>query len=173
MTRCFVALLAAVAMSAIAPATLGFGSLSAASLLVIHDRWEDSFSFVENDGCAFPVTVSGTANIDDAIFFDDDGEFVRLLSTVNHAEILFSANGITLTAKGSGGVEYTANPDGTVTAQTFGINLLMTIPHYGVIQLDTGRAEYLSDGHGHTEEVFHAGPSSYDQAAFCAALSGN
>src|SRR5262245_37473518 len=98
---------------------------------VIHDRWVDAETHVRNKLCSFPVLVSGFSNIDDLIFLDDDGNPVRLLETVNHAEITFSANGKSLTAKGSGGIEYDFNPDGTITVKTFGINLLLTIPGYG------------------------------------------
>lgn len=142
---------------------------SADSFVIQHDRYSDEGGFVDNDACSFPVVVWGTSNSNDALFFDSDGSLVRILSTVNHAEITFSANGKTLTAKGSGGIEYEANPDGSVTVNTFGINLLMTIPHYGVVQLDTGRATFLFDPH--LNVLFHAGPASYDVEAFCAALA--
>jgi hypothetical protein len=64
------------------------------------------------------------------------------------------------------------NPDGTITVNTFGINLLMTIPHYGSIFLDTGRATFLFDGK-HLSTEFIAGPPSYDIPAFCNALSAD
>ena len=162
MTRFFAALFAAASLSAV--------PLSADSGRVEHDRYPDFFSWVDANSCAFPVEVSGSSNIDDLLFFDETGNLVRILSTVNHAEIDYSANGVTLTAKGSGGIEYTFNADGSIGVSTFGINLLMTLPHYGAILLDTGHAEFVFDPHLH--ELFHAGPASYDDAAFCAALAG-
>ena len=147
---------------------LNDGSLLAQSR-IIHDRYTDSSTYVDPTLCPFEVVVSGSSNIDDMYVFNDEGKVERLLVTVNHAVITYSANGKTLTARGSGGIEYTVNPDRSVTAQTFGINLLLTIPGYGNVILDTGRAEYLFDPHIH--EVFHAGPAIYDTSAFCGALS--
>ena len=100
----------------------------AQSEVVQHDRFSETRKSVDETLCDFPVTVSSSANIDDALFFDDAGNLVRVLETVNRVEIVFSANGKSLTATGTGGIEYLFNPDGSITANTFGINLLMTIP---------------------------------------------
>jgi hypothetical protein len=86
--------------------------------------------------CEFPVFVSGSSNITALVFLDDAGKPVRVLETVDHVVITFEANGKTLTATGTGGVEYEFNPDGSVSASTFGINLLLTIPTYGTVFLD-------------------------------------
>jgi hypothetical protein len=146
--------------------TVGFAD----SFIIEHDRYPDESERINNKMCSFPVTVNISSNINDALFFDDTGTLVRILSTVNHATITFSANGKSLTAIGSGGIEYLFNPDGTVTVHTFGINLLMTIPHYGPVFLDVGRATFVfEDTHLYTE--FIAGPASYDIPAFCNALS--
>ena len=141
----------------------------AGSLVVQHDRFSLESSYVDTSTCAFPVAVSSSVNIDDALFFDASGNLVRVLETVNQAVITYSAHGSTLTARGSGGIDINFNPDGSVNASTFGINLLLTIPKYGAVYLDTGRAEYLFDPHIHV--LFHAGPASYDVPAFCAALA--
>jgi hypothetical protein len=136
---------------------------------IVHDRYVDSSTRVDTTLCSFPVTQSGSSNINDMYVLDENGKVVRLVVTVNHAVITFSANGKSLTAKGSGGIEYTVNPDGSVTAQTFGIDLLLVIPGYGPVFLDAGRAEFLFQKGLH--EIFLAGPELYDMPAFCAALS--
>jgi len=146
-------------------------SMSADSFVVVHDRYSDDSSFVAHHMCSFPVLISNSSNINDALFFDETGQLVRVLSTVNHAKITFSANDVSLTAIGSGGIEYTLNPDGSVGVHTFGINLLLTLPGYGAVTLDAGSATYVFDPD--LQELFHAGPVRYDNELLCAALSGN
>jgi hypothetical protein len=123
----------------------------------------------DNTSCSFPITVTGVANVDDLLFFDSAGNLVRVHETVDHAVITFSANEKTLEAKGTGGIDLTFNPDGTVLASTFGINLLVTLPGTGPVILDAGHAIFLF-GHGF-ETLFIAGPANYDFNAFCAALA--
>jgi hypothetical protein len=158
-------------VAALVTALTGFGVTSALadSFVVQHDRFSLDMSYVDTSTCSFPVAVSSSVNIDDALFFDASGNLVRVLETVNQSIFTYDANGKTLTARGSGGIDIRFNPDGSVNAATFGINLLLTIPKYGAVYLDTGRAEYLFDPHIHV--LFHAGPASYDVAAFCAALA--
>jgi len=159
-----------VAAAVLAAALSGLGAASAAAASgVIHDRFSVEASSVDTSTCSFPIAQSSSANIDDALFFDANGELVRILETVNHVEINYSAHGKTLKAIGTGGIDLRFLPDGSVSAATFGINLMMTIPGYGAVLLDVGRAEYLFDPHVHV--LFQAGPASYDIAAFCAALS--
>ena len=146
--------------------TMGFAD----SFVIEHDRYFDESERINKHMCPFPVTVNNSSNINDALFFDDAGNLVRILSTVNHAILTFSANGKSLIARGSGGIEYLFNPDGTITVNTFGINLLMTIPHYGNVLLDAGRATFVFDGN-HLYTEFIAGPADYDIPAFCNALS--
>ena len=126
--------------------------------------------FVDSSLCSFPVETSATADIDDLLFFDPAGNLVRIHETVNHVSFVYSADGKSLAAKGSGGIDITLNPDGTQTASTFGINLVLTIPHEGNVFLDVGHAVYLF-GAGPPQLLFHAGPASYDLDAFCAALT--
>jgi len=158
----------------VALALISFGPRMsfADSFIIEHDRYSEESERVRNKMCSFPVTMNVSSNINDALFYDDAGNLVRVLSTVNHAVLTFSANGKSLTARGSGGVEYLFNPDGTVTAHTFGINLLMTIPHYGSIILDAGRSTIVFDGTQSITE-FIAGPANYDMTAFCNALSAD
>jgi hypothetical protein len=159
-----------VAVAVLVTALTGVGVASAtATSGVVHDRYSVEASSVDTSTCSFPIAQSSSANIDDALFFDANGDLVRILETVNHVDITYSANGKTLKATGTGGIDIRFLPDGSVTAATFGINLLMTIPGYGAIFLDVGRAEFLFDPHIHL--LFHAGPASYDIAAFCAALA--
>ena len=94
---------------------------------------------------------------------------MRVLETVNHAIITFSANGKTLEARGSGGLEILFNADGSRTVNTFGIDLLLTLPGHGSVVLDAGRTEFLFDPRIHL--LFQAGPEEFDVAAFCAALA--
>jgi hypothetical protein len=147
--------------------SLSTGSLFAQSNIV-HERFTEFDSYVDEGMCAFPVEVSSSTNLNYMIMFDAAGKPIRVLLTVNHALITFSANGKTLTARGSGGVDLEINPDGTREASTFGINLLMTIPHYGTVFLDAGHAEFLFSGGRHL--LFQAGPAIYDMQAFCGEL---
>ena len=126
---------------------------------------------VDNTSCSFPITVRGAANVDDLLFFDGSGNLVRLHETVNRGFISFSANGKTLEAKGSGGIDLTFNPDGTVLARTFGIDLLVTLPGSGPAILDAGRGIFTYGGGHPFQALFEAGPANYDFAAFCAALA--
>jgi len=142
---------------------------AAGSSRVAHDRYSVEQTRVDNTLCPFPVNQHATADLDDALFFDEDGNLVRLLETVQHVRIDYTANGHTLTAIGTGGIDLHFNVDGSVSASTFGINLLLTLPGEGAIFLDVGHAEYLFDPHIHL--LFQAGPASYDLDAFCAALS--
>ena len=142
---------------------------SADSPRVVHDRFTDELIRVDNTTCAFPIDVRSSADIDDALFLDDAGNVVRLLETVNHAVITFTANGKTLEARGSGGFAAQFDPHGSTSVSTFGIDLLLTLPGEGAILLDAGRAEFLFDPHIHV--LFEAGPQQYDLAAFCAALA--
>ena len=139
------------------------------SFVVQHDRFTDSSSFTAGSMCPFPVQVTSTAQIDDALFFDSAGNLVRVLETVRHVAVSYSANGNTLTATGTGGFDVHFAPDGTTTVDTFGINLLLTIPHYGSVILDVGRATFVFDPHIHV--VFQAGPSQYDLDVVCGALA--
>jgi len=159
-------LLVAIAAAVLAPAAYATADRAA----VEHAR--DTVTFgprTDTTSCAFPITVRGISNIDDLLFFDTAGNLVRVLETVNHSVITFTANGKTLEAKGTGGIDLTFNPDGTVLAKTFGINLLVTLPGEGRVILDTGHAIFMF-GHGF-ETLFQAGPADYDFAAFCAALA--
>ncbi|HEX6651567.1 MAG TPA: hypothetical protein VF072_02400 [Thermoleophilaceae bacterium] len=142
---------------------------AADSLQVVHDRSANDFTRIDTTTCSFPITTHFTANVDDALFFDSNGNLVRVLETVDHAEITYTANGKTLTARGSGGFDLRFNADGSRTVATFGINLLLTLPGQGAVFLDVGRAEFLFDPHIHV--LFQAGPADYDIAAFCAALA--
>ena len=125
----------------------------------------------DNTSCSFPITVNGIANVDDLLFFDGAGNLVRLQETVSHAVVTFSANGKTLEAKGSGGINMTFNPDGTVLASTFGIDLLVVLPGTGPAILDAGHAVFTFGGGHPFQALFEAGPASYDFTAFCAALA--
>jgi hypothetical protein len=126
---------------------------------------------IDNTSCSFPITVTGIANVDDLLFFDSAGNLVRLHETVNQGVITFSANGKTLEAKGTGGIDMTFNPDGTVLASTFGIDLLVTLPGSGPAILDAGRGIFTFGGGHPFQALFEAGPASYDFTAFCAALA--
>jgi hypothetical protein len=142
------------------------------SSVVQHVR--DTVTFgprIDNTSCSFPITVTGIANIDDVLFFDSAGNLVRLHETVNHAVITFSANGKTLEAKGTGGIDMTFNPDGTVLVSTFGIDLLVTLPGTGPVILDAGRGIFTFGGGHPFQSLFEVGPANYDFTAFCGALA--
>jgi hypothetical protein len=126
---------------------------------------------IDDSSCSFPITLTAIANVDDLLFFDDAGNLVRLHETVNHVVITFSANGKTLEAKGTGGINMTFNPDGTVLASTFGIDLLVTVPGTGPVILDAGHAIFTFGGGHPFQALFEAGPANYDFAAFCTALA--
>jgi hypothetical protein len=145
-------------------------SAVADSSRVVHDRYFDETTLPNyQSGCSFPVAYHAVADIDDAYFFDRDGNLVRLLETVRNAIITYTVGDRTLQARGSGGFEVLFNPDGSpASVATFGINLLLTIPGQGAVFLDTGRAEFAFHPF---RVVFQAGPQSLDVPAFCAALS--
>jgi len=135
----------------------------------IHEVFQDERSYIDDGTCSFDIAVHLTATIDDLLFFDAADSLVRVRETVRHVSIEFSANGKTLSATGTGGIDLHFAADGSVTASTFGIDILLVIPGQGTIFLDAGRAIFLFDPHIHV--LFEAGPASYDVAAFCAALA--
>jgi hypothetical protein len=139
---------------------------------VFHERFSETTTRVDDTLCAFPVVVTSSSNLTFLIEFDDQGRPDRVHETVNQAVIEYSANGKTLTAKGSGGIDYDweFNPDRTIMATTFGIDLLLVIPGYGPVFLDAGRGVFFLDKTGF-HVLFEAGPASYDMAAFCGALA--
>lgn len=141
----------------------------AAGTAPIHEVFQDERSFIDDDTCSFDIAVHLTATIDDRLFFDAAGSLVRVHETVRHVSIEFSANGKTLTATGTGGIDLRFAADGSVTASTFGIDILLVLPGRGPIFLDAGRAIFIFDPRIHA--LFEAGPASYDVAAFCAALA--
>jgi hypothetical protein len=142
---------------------------TADSSVVQHQRYTFSGSFTDTSMCGFPITIGNSANFDDALFFDSAGNLVELLETVNHGSLTFSANGKTLSGIGTGGIKVMFNSDGSVTVNTFGINVVVTIPGEGTVILDAGTATFLFNPH--LSVLFHAGPSNYDLTAFCSALS--
>jgi hypothetical protein len=119
--------------------------------------------------CAFPVTVHGSNAYVDTIFLDNQGNVVRLLETVQHGVLDFSAHGRSITASGTGGFDATFASDGSSVLRTFGIDLLAVLPGTGPIILDAGYGVFSFDGGMHV--LFEAGPASYDIDAFCGALS--
>jgi hypothetical protein len=135
----------------------------------IHDVFQDERSFIDDDTCSFDVAVHLTATIDDLLVFDASGNLVRVRETVRHVSIEFNANGKTLSATGTGGIDLRFAADGSVAASTFGIDILLVIPGQGPIYLDAGHAVFLFDPHIHV--LFEAGPASYDTGAFCTALA--
>jgi hypothetical protein len=136
---------------------------------VQHQRYPFTSTFTDTSLCGFPIAITSSANYDDAMFFDSAGNLVRILETVNHGTLTYSAHGHTLSGIGTGGVELVFNTDGSVTVNTFGINIFITIPGQGTVILDAGHASYLFDPHLHV--LFQAGPSNYDLTTFCNALS--
>lgn len=151
-------------------ALLGLSALPvAAGTPPIHVVFQDERSFIDDDTCSFDINVHITATIEDRLFFDDANNLVRVHETVRHVSIEYTANGKTLSATGSGGIDLRFAADGTVTASSFGIDLLLVIPGQGPIYLDAGRAIFLFDPQIHV--LFEAGPASYDVDAFCAALA--
>jgi hypothetical protein len=135
----------------------------------IHEVFQDERSSIDDDTCAFDVAVHSSATIDDLLVFDASNTLVRVRETVRHVSIEFTANGKTLNATGTGGIDLRFASDGSVTAFTSGIDILLVIPGQGPIYLDAGRAIFVFDPHIHV--LFEAGPASYDVAAFCAALA--
>ena len=126
-------------------------------------------TYVSSGICPFPVTVHGSNAYVDTIFLDENGNLLRLLETVQHAVIEFSANGRMISATGTGGFDATFAADGSSVVRTFGIDLLAVLPGSGPIILDAGYGVFSFDGGMHV--VFEAGPTRYDTDAFCAALS--
>jgi hypothetical protein len=148
---------------------VGPTSVAADGGSVAHERGQFDKTFTVTDICPFPLTVHASFTFDDLLTFDASGNLVRVLETDRQVSIDYSANGKTLTAKGSGGVVDTFNADGSITIRTFGINLLVTIPGEGNIILDVGHSVAVLDPHYHV--LFQAGPAVYDLPEFCAALT--
>jgi hypothetical protein len=136
---------------------------------LIHDQFSAQLAYIDGQTCPFDVEVHLTAMIHDRLFVDAAGDLVRVLETVRHVVIEFTANGKTLTATGTGGIDIRIAPDGSVTASTFGIDILLVVPGHGPIFLDAGRATIVYDPR--PRALFKAGPAEYDEAAFCAALT--
>jgi hypothetical protein len=136
----------------------------------VHIVSQNSSSYTDTATCPFPIAVQITSTSDDKVFYDGQGNVAQVLETDRNVAITFTANGTTLDGQGSGGFDVTFNPDGSQTVRTFGINLLVTIPHQGSVILDAGHAVFLFDPHIHV--LFQAGPSDYDLPAFCSALAG-
>jgi hypothetical protein len=131
--------------------------------------FQDERSFTDRTSCPFDVEVHLTATIHDRLFFGAAGNLERVHETVRHVTIEFTANGTTLTATGTGGIDLRYAADGSISATTFGIDLLLVLPGQGPIFLDAGRAAFVFDPR--IRFLFEAGPASYDTEAFCAALS--
>ena len=160
---------AAAALAGTAVAALA-GAGSAVAGGPTHVVSQNSSSFTDTALCSFPIAVQITSTSDDKLFYDGQGNLTEVLETDRNIAITFSANGVTLNGNGSGGFDVTFNPDGSQTIRTFGINLLVTIPHQGSVILDVGYAVFLFDPHIHV--LFQAGPSDYDLPAFCSAFGG-
>ena len=138
---------------------------------VVHDGYSVDVTRVLTGLCPFPVTEHETGDVHDALFFDDAGNLVRVLETLRHFGTTYTANGVTLEARVTGGLDFTFNPDGTIGSfSIFGINNLLTIPHDGAVFLNTGVRKGVFDPT--PQLVFQAGPLEFDIPAFCAALSG-
>jgi hypothetical protein len=144
-------------------------SLTALAAGPVDEVFQDERSLTDRSTCSFEVAVHLTATIHDRLFLDAAGNLERIHETVRQVVIEFTANGRTLTARGTGGIDIQIAPDGSTSATTFGIDLLLVLPGQGPILLDAGRAAFVFDPHLHAQ--FEAGPASYDTEAFCAALS--
>jgi hypothetical protein len=146
---------------------------SAAAVSVVHDRYAaPTDTGTAQHLCPFPVQITSDADVDDAYFYDRSGTLERLLETVQHVAISWSANGKTFTGTGTGGFDIRYQPDGSQEVRTFGINILLTIPGYGTVILDAGTAVFNFDTDPSTPPLqFIAGPSFRDKDALCAALA--
>ena len=144
-------------------------SLTALAADPVQEVFQDERSFTDRTSCPFDVGVHLTATIHDRLYFDATGNLERVHETVRHVTIEFTANGTTLGARGTGGIDLRFAADGSISSTTFGIDLVLVLPGQGPIFLDAGSATFVLDPFIHF--LFEAGPASYDMEAFCAALS--
>jgi hypothetical protein len=131
---------------------------------------DDTDTFVVEDICDFPVTITATLVGTETTFYDQSGEVTRIQIHVVEQDV-FTANGETLT-----GLPYTFNlqvlfEDGEVThVYASGVVARVPLPD-GTVFLSAGRLDFVAHPGAEFRIVPDVGRSG-DVAAFCAALAG-
>ena len=131
---------------------------------------DDTDTFVVEDICDFPVTITATLVGTETTFYDQSGEVTRIQIHVVEQDV-FTANGETLS-----GLPYTFNlqvlfQDGEVThVYASGVVARVPLPD-GTVFLSAGRLDFAAHPGAEFRIVPDVGRSG-DVAAFCAALAG-
>jgi hypothetical protein len=127
-------------------------------------------TFVVEDICSFPVTITATLVGTETTFYDQSGEVTRVQIHVVEQDV-FTANGETLT-----GLPYTFNiqilfEDGE-EAHVYASGIVARVPlPDGTVFLSAGRLDFAAHPGSEFRIVPDVGRSG-DVAAFCAALAG-
>jgi hypothetical protein len=127
-------------------------------------------TFVVEDICSFPVTITATLVGTETTFYDQSGAVTRVQIHVVEQDV-FTANGETLT-----GLPYTFNiqilfEDGE-EAHVYASGIVARVPlPDGTVFLSAGRLDFAAHPGSEFRIVPDVGRSG-DVAAFCAALAG-
>ena len=132
-----------------------------------HFPIEEHFSVLEPESteCGFPISLDFTGQGTFQVFFDAQGNMVRI-HALEHITGTLSANGIALGFTGSDNQFF--DLDGTVTE--VGLVFRYALPGLGVVLMDRGRLIFNGDG----QVLFEAGPHPGmhgDLGGTCAALT--
>jgi hypothetical protein len=159
-----------VLLSLLALSVTGVLAHPAAAVEPTREPIDDTDTFVVEDICDFPVTITATLVGTETTFYDQSGEVTRIQIHVVEQDV-FTANDETLT-----GLPYTFNlqvlfEDSEVThVYASGVVARVPLPD-GTVFLSAGRLDFVA----HPEAEFRIVPDvgrSGDVAAFCAALAG-
>ena len=158
-----------VLLSLLALSTIGILAHPAAAIEPTRVPIDDTDTFVVEDICDFPVTITATLVGTETTFYDQSGEVTRIQIHVVEQDV-FTANGETLT-----GLPYTFNlqvlfEDGEVThVYASGVVARVPLPD-GTVFLSAGRLDFAAHPGSDFRIVPDVGRSG-DVAAFCAALA--
>ncbi len=134
---------------------------------VVHDAFSFPVDEVADDICPFPIRFSGTVSAQVEAFFDDAGNFTKVILHFSNV-LALSGNGVTLQHverfnEFDVGFDGTGAPSTVITA---GLLVHDQLPDGRTVALEVGRiVEDAATG----DVTFTAGHSG-DPAAFCAAF---
>lgn len=130
---------------------------------VVDDTFTDS-------QCGFPVTVHTFGDLRHSVFFDDEGNVDRVITSVSQAETTLSANGVVLRSAGAGATITEFKPEsGAESATTHGLTANFVVPGAGPVWIEAGRIVYLF---APRRPIFIAGVRIFDGQTLCTALAG-
>jgi CBS domain-containing protein len=155
-------------------------SLFSVGVLVAHagapviTRETLEFDYVDpvlSSTCGFDVQVAGTLNATEKLFFDNDGNPIRVDVHVQYTGTVTNLeSGLTL--RDPGAFKFTVDFVNNTVTET-GMHFAITVPGEGVVVLDAGRL--VGDvSSGDLELIFEAGPHQHlhgGDILICEALS--